>query len=101
MNSKFDNRINDIYQTLIETSDDDKVRSTAKKVGDDLADDYDSQGFIKKTIRSATGKDEQDLKKKVSFKRRERNKAVKKVIIPGIEKEIEAINKYGQSLKTR
>ena len=66
MNSKFDNRINDIYQTLIEIAPVADAEADLSKTGRQLAADYEKQGRVKQVVKSVTDRKAQNTKKKAA-----------------------------------
>lgn len=97
MISKFDNQINDVYKTLIEYNDKD-IKKSVKRMSDELADDYDKQGIIKKAVKSVTDREEQALKQDVSSLRKQKLKAIKDTVPPYLRKQIKDVEEFKKTI---
>ena len=89
MNSKFDKRINDIYQTLIEIAppaDADKAVASLTKVGDQLDREYKGQGVFKKFAKRVTDPKKQSTRRKASELVDKHERIINRGVLPALGK---------------
>lgn len=102
MNSKFDKRINDIYETLIEIAppaDADKAEADLAKTGRQLAADYEKQGIVKKVVKSVTDRKAQETKEKAARHIKDYDALVNRGVNPALKRRNDRLRAVVDSLE--